>query len=86
MLKCGSMQKNTITEKKCSVCKRVLPIIKFRRYEHQSGVGYRGSCRQCERARERERRHQNKAQITNDNNVEDNYRFLDFYKKIKSGA
>lgn len=78
---------NTPVEKQCGVCKQVLPIVKFRRYENRSGTfGYRGSCRECEKAQGRESYRREKVQ-SNVNNIEkeDNYRFLDFYKKIKGG-
>ncbi len=81
------MQKNTIVEKKCRVCKRILPISKFRRFENRSGTfGYRNSCRKCERAQERERYQQQKAQLIIDNyEKNDTFRFRDFYKKVKGG-
>ena len=80
------MQKNTIVEKQCDICKRVLPISKFRRYENQSGnIGYRHSCRECEREQNRKRYQQNKSQLTVDNEKNDTFRFRDFYKKVKSG-
>jgi len=80
------MQKNTIVEKQCNDCKQVLPISKFRKYKNQSGnFGYRGSCRECERAQERERSHQKKAPLTIDNENADIFRFKDFYKKVKGG-
>ena len=78
------MQKNTIFEKQCNDCKQILPISKFRRYENQSGFGYRRSCRKCENAQERERSQQKKAHLTLDNDEKpDTFRFRDFYKQVK---
>ena len=82
------MQKNTIVEKQCSVCGQVLPIFEFRRYKNKSGAfGYRGSCRACEKEQNRKRDQKRKVQlgICDNDGQEDNYRFLNFYKKVKSG-
>jgi len=77
------MNKNTTVEKQCATCKQILPISKFRRYKHQFGdSGYRGSCRECERAQDQERR-QKKTQLGVEKN--DTFRFTDCYKKIKGG-
>ena len=81
------MQKNITVEKQCSDCKQILPISKFRECKHRSGSsGYRRSCRECENARSQERYHQQKAQLTIDNDEKPNiFRFMDQYKKIKGG-
>ena len=78
---------NNLVEKQCSVCRQVLPITKFRRYKNRSGsFGYRGSCRECEKARERKRYRREKVHLGVDTEEkEDNYRFLNFYKRVKSG-
>ena len=81
------MEKNTVVEKQCSVCKQILPISKFRGYKYQSGsIGYRGSCIECEREQNRKRHQQKKAQLDVDNDEKpDLFRFMDQYKKIKGG-
>jgi len=64
----------------CNVCKQVLPLSKFRNYKNQSGsVRYRRSCRNCEAKAEYIRCQKRKSQLSQ----EDNFRFLDFYRKMK---
>jgi len=81
------MQLNTTVEKQCSVCKQILPIIKFRSYKNKSGgIGHRGSCIKCEREQNRQRHQRTKMQLGVDNDEKpDVFRFMDCYKKIKRG-
>ena len=82
------MGKNTTVKKQCITCKQILPISKFRRYKNRSGsIGYRGYCRECEKAQERERfQKKEKTQSTIEKEMQpDVFRFIDMYRKVRGG-
>ena len=79
---CRECEKTESVKMQCVTCKQFLPLSAFRRYENISGrIGYRSYCKECEREQNWKRRQQKKAQV----NQEDNFRFMDFYRKVKFG-
>lgn len=72
-----TIEKNNSKVMQCAVCKQILSRSNFRKYKNRSGsIGYRRSCRECERKVEYIRCQKQKVQ-------KDEFRFLNFYRRIK---